>query len=114
MLGKLKGMAGNAAIKGAAEKMVPILDKQLQNASSLGVSVIQDDEKYQSAVIDPAYLSVTASAGGVTSLVPNLEEKFVKAMFQVRDEAIIIEDNNISLVDDLDTVLPQILMNAMQ
>jgi hypothetical protein len=104
---------GEGAAKRAVEKASPVLQEELGKALKLGAKTIQDDEKYKKMVVKPALLSLAASSGGVTKLIPGFDEKFTKAMLQARDELLVFNGDEVTLADGFEKKLPGIIEDSL-
>ena len=110
---KLKEGAGEGAAKRAVEVASPVLKEQLGKALKLGAKTIRDDEKYKTMVVQPALLSLAASSGGVTKLIPGFDEKITKAMLQARNELLVFKGDEVALADGFEKKLPGILKDCL-
>jgi hypothetical protein len=114
MLGKLKDLAS----AGVSEKVVgtvePIIREHVAKAQALGIASVRDDATYLAHIVQPAYLSVLAAASGATKLIPQFEERFKKVMHALRDELLIFEEDKVRLVEDYQTRLQALLLNALK
>jgi hypothetical protein len=92
-------------------KVTPIFEK----ACELAPGVVADDSQYRSYVVEPAWLAVTGLTGGVSSLIPNLHERFSAALFHARAELLVVDasTNRVSLVDGALDRLPHVLVEGI-
>ena len=104
---------GEGVAKRAVEKASLVLQEELGKALKLGAKTIQDDEKYKKMVVKPALLSLAASSGGVTKLIPGFDEKFTKAMLQARDELLVFNGDEVTLADGFEKKLPGIIEDSL-
>ncbi len=114
MLGKLKAMAGEGAMKKAVDAVSPALNEHLEVVRELDPAQVRDDETFRARVIQPALLAVTAASSGLTSLVPRFEERFARALFHLRNELVVVEDGSVRLADDFQGRLPGVLMEGLR
>jgi hypothetical protein len=126
MFGSLKGTidglkegarkAGSDAVyRSAAEALAPKVAPILEKVGQMAPAVVANDEKYDAYVIEPAWLAVASVTGGITSLVPNLHERFAAALRHARTELLVIDvDNNrVSLAEGALERLPQVLVEGL-
>lgn len=114
MFGKLKEMAGSAALDKAIANLEPVVTEQLAKVQALGAETLRDDARYSEHITQPAYLAVTAASHGITKLIPEFQDRFSRLMFRLRDDLVIIEDNAVRLVDDFKARLPQVLVDSLK
>lgn len=114
MFGKLKELAGNAAVKSVADQIMPLIAEQLEKFKSLSPESINDDVVFDSVITQPLWLLVSSSAGGVTSLYPPLKEKFSGMMRHVRHELVVVKDGKIELVDGFKARLPGVMLDGLK
>jgi len=107
MLKKLNPL--NKAIETAQEKIQTLLASTLGNLANSKVSDIKDDATYQTLIINPAYMALSGSLGGVDKFIPTIKEKFTAILMDVRDELVVIEGNSLSLQEDAQQRLPKII-----
>ncbi|MET0384852.1 MAG: hypothetical protein ABW321_02780 [Polyangiales bacterium] len=114
MFGKLKDLAGASALEKALTTAEPVVAEHLAKVQALGAEVVGDDGKFASQVISPAYLAIVAASQGAAKLVPQLEERFSRIMFSLRDELVVIEGTTARLVDDFRAQLPAALSKSIK
>ena len=114
MLGKLKEMAGSAAIDKALVHLEPVLTDQLGKVQALGAETIQDDARFTQYIAEPAYLAVTAASNGITKLIPEFKPRFSRLMFRLRDDLIVVEGSAVRLVEDFKARLPAVLAECLK
>lgn len=114
MLNKLKNLAGGNAVNSVVEKICPSLSEQLNKVTELKPEQVKDDATFTSMVVKPALTLISASSGGVTKLIPNFNDKVSKALFNVRDELIEVNDGKVSLVDGFQAKLPTALLDGLK
>ena len=114
MLGKLKNMAANGALDKVVGAISPELQQTLQNLTKYKVSDLQDDDQYHNLVIAPALLSVTASAGGTTKLIPGFNDKFKGMMLHLRNELVDLSGDLPKLQNDFQAKLPTVLLEGLK
>jgi hypothetical protein len=114
MLGKLKDLAGSAAIDKALVHLEPVLTDQLSKLQALGVEAVQDDARFTQYIAEPAYLAVTAASNGITKLIPEFKTRFSRLMFRLRDDLVIVEGSAVRLVEDFKLRLPTVLAECLK
>ena len=114
MFGKLKDNLGSGAIDKAVNKFAPSLSVHMNKIKELKPTDVLDNVKFNSMVISPMLLSISASSGGVTKLIPKFDQRFQSAMLHVRDELILIEDDKIKLAENSQTRLPTVLVEGFK
>ena len=112
MFDKLKNSAGDAAIKKAVDKFGPVVNEKLAEVTKLSAVDVKNDERFKKFVITPALVMVSAAGGGVTSLIPNFDARFVVAMLHLRDELVVVDEtkNSVELAADYQKRLPDVLV----
>ncbi len=113
MFGKLKDMAGNAMVQRAVDQITPIMHEQMEKIKSFKTEQLYDNEFFDNMVAKPAWTAISASLGGLTKLYPPLEQKFSGIMRHVRDELVLANDGQITLVEDFQGKLPGVLMEGL-
>lgn len=114
MLGKLKKMASSGAVDQIVGKISPDLQKQLQAITSFNVSDLQDDDHFGQLVSQPALLSITASSGGITKMIPGFEEKFMGMMLHLRNELVDLSGEMPKLQEGFQEKLPTVLLEGLK
>jgi hypothetical protein len=114
MFGKLKDMAGSAALDKALANLEPLLTEQLGRVQSFGADTLRDDARFREHIAQPAYLAVTAASHGIAKLIPEFEARFSQLMFRVRDDLVVVEENTVRLVDDFKARLPQVVAKSFK
>lgn len=114
MLGKLKNLAGSAALKPVVDKVTPMLEPHLEKIKALSPAAVQDDEQFKTTLIAPTLTAIAASTSGVTKMIPKFDEKFTNAMLHLRDELIIFDGNSVKLVDGFQGKLPTVLLEGLK
>ena len=110
MLNKLRDMATNKVL-GLIE---PHFGKQLEAIKGLSPADINDDSKYETLAIKPAFTAINAQTGMALGKLPKAEDKFRTMMFNVRDELIRVEGNKVSLVEGFAQKLPTVLLEGLK
>ncbi|HET8706921.1 MAG TPA: hypothetical protein VFM46_11535 [Pseudomonadales bacterium] len=113
MFGKLKEVASAAATDKLVEKILPFVNEHFSSALSLGAPLLKKDDTYNTHVIEPAYLATTAAAGGLTSLVPQFKDRFTQLFFVLRDELLLISEQEVALVPDFKDKLPAAIKSVL-
>ena len=114
MFGKLKEAIGGGMIDKAISNIESDLQPHIDKVLNLSPEQVKDDSFYKDNVIKAAKISVEASTSGVTSLIPEFDKKFDKAMFSVRDELVIVNPDSLALVDDFQEKLPKVLTDSFK
>jgi hypothetical protein len=114
MLGKLKGMASSGALDKAVGLLSPGMQQNLDQIKQYNVSDMQDDDKFGALVSKPALIAFTASAGGVTKLIPGFDDKFMRMMVHLRNELIDLSGDFPKLQDGFQEKLPAVLMDGLK
>jgi len=114
MLGKLKGMASSGALDKVVGLLSPEMQQSLELIKQFNVSDMQDDDKYGALVSKPALVAFTASAGGVTKLIPGFDAKFMRMMLHLRNELIDLSGDFPQLQDGFQAKLPTVLMDGLK
>ncbi|ODN43085.1 hypothetical protein [Piscirickettsia litoralis] len=103
MLGSLKKKAQQKAMEKFEATIKPQIQDKLDVFTSLKPADVVGDEKYQSIVIKPIWVSISAASSGAITAASkfiDVEGKFNKAFFHVRDELITVEDETVKLDPD--------------
>ena len=114
MLGKLKKMAAGGALDKIVGSLSPELQGTLQNITKFNVADLQEDEKFHGLISKPALMSITASSGGVTKLIPGFESKFMNMMLHLRNELVDLSGDTPKLQDGFQEKLPTVLMDGLK
>jgi len=114
MFAGLKDKASGTAVDKAVEKFAPALNKHLDKIKALKAADVNDDTKFDSMVIAPMLVSISGASGGVTKFIPKFDTRFKSAMYHVRSELIIIDGDNVKLVEDAQSKLPQVLAEGFK
>lgn len=84
-----------------ANKVVELLHKHFiqttEKITNLAPETVFDDGLYQSRVITPTYISLSASISGLTVILPNSKQNYTKAMYRLRDDYLYEQDNKVNL-----------------
>lgn len=104
-------------LHGAAQKVVerilPALQPHLALIEALRPEMVWDDECYKRSVVAPALTGVAARAGGVTAMVPRFSDRFTRAMFNLRDELVVVDRGRATLAEDFQQRLHAVLVDGM-
>jgi hypothetical protein len=114
MLGKLKDMAGSAALEKAIASLEPTFTEHVSKVQSLGADVIRDDVRYAQFVVEPTYLAILSASSGATKLIPEFKDRFSRLMLRVRDDLLVLEGTTVSLVEDFKAKLPKVLTESLK
>lgn len=114
MFGKLKEMASSGAVERVVAAVEPVVREHLAKAQILGAAIVRDDVSYAAKVVQPAYLAIVAASSGATKLIPQFDTRFSRVMLALRDELVLIEGDTVRLVDDFQSRLPPVLINAFK
>jgi hypothetical protein len=79
---------------------------------------VQDDEKYSALIVRPLWSYVKLQSGGALTAVQkvsdvNIEDRFSRGLFHVRDELIRVEEGAVKLVPDFNERLAPTIMQAV-
>ncbi len=113
MFGKLKSAVGGSPSQKIVDKISPLVNQHLEKVLELAPGIVNDDEQFTKIIIDPAYLAVAVSAGGMTKLIPKFEARFTMAFLHVRDKLVVIDGDTVSLVNDLPDKLKETLLESL-
>lgn len=84
-----------------ANKVVELLHKHFiqttEKITNLAPEVVFDDNLYQSRVITPTFITLSASISGLTVILPNSKQNYSKAMYRLRDEYLYEQDNKVNV-----------------
>jgi hypothetical protein len=80
---------------------------------------VQDDAKYSTLIVQPLWLYVKLQSSGALPAVEkmmkvNIEDRFRKGLFHVRNELIRVEDGVVRLVPDFKERLAPTIMQAVR
>ena len=114
MFGNLKDKLCDSAVDKAINKFAPSLKEHMDTIKTLKPTDIQDNIKFKTMIISPMLISVSASSGGVTKLIPKFDERFQSAMLHVRNELVLVENDKVKLVEDSETKLPNVLLDGFK
>jgi hypothetical protein len=115
MLRKLKKMISGSVTDDLIAQYTPEIKHKLQEVlSGVEANVVNDDGSYLQKVVPPVRLAVESAASGATKLIPSFDQRFDLAMLHLRDELIVSHENNLSLVDDFDEHLPDVLKSGFE
>ena len=116
MFNKLKSAMDNGPVRAAVENFSGQVSEKLKEISSLRPPDVMDDARYKEYVITPALLAAEASSSGMTSLIPDFENRFAIAMLYLRDELVIVDVTNgtVGLVPDYQARVPDVLTEGFK
>ncbi|CAH1608032.1 hypothetical protein BTO01_13820 [Vibrio jasicida] len=114
MFGKLKAAAGDAANNKAATLITAHVEPVMEEIQGLSPTIIMEDDTYQSHVIEPTLVALQAASSGVTSMVPNFDEKFGTCMFHLRSELLELSEDKVELIADFKQQLPTAVMEGLK
>jgi hypothetical protein len=119
MFDKLKEKAAAGAQALFEKELHARLDEKIEMFKSLKPADVQDDAKYAAIIIQPLWLYVKLQSGGALAAAQkvvkfNIEERFSKGLFHVRNELIRVEDGNVKLVPDFRDRLTPTIMEAVK
>jgi hypothetical protein len=95
------------------------LKEKLDVFRSLKPGDIQNDEMYSTIVVRPLWLYIKLQSGGALMAAQkvvevNIEERFSRGLFRVRNDLIRVENGTVSLVPDFNDRLVPTLMQAFR
>jgi hypothetical protein len=117
MFGGLKEKALNSAVSTLEEKFGPVIREKVDMFKELKPSDVNDDEKYQNFIVSPLWALVKMQSGGAISAAQkfiDVEGKFNKGLFDVRDELISVEDEKVSIDPEFNDKIVPVLMASMK
>ena len=114
MFDKMKKMASGGALDKVVGMLSPELQGTLESIKQYNVTDLQDDEKFGGLVSKPALMTFTASAGGVTKLIPGFDDKFMRMMLHLRNELVDLSGDIPKLQDGFQEKLPTVLMDGLK
>jgi len=113
-LDAVKGAADSGAMAQVTEAITPHIQPHLDKVTSMKAEDIQNDGQFQSIVVSPALVAISAASSGVTALIPRFDERFAIAMLHIRDELVICEEGKVSLAQDSQDRLPSVLEESFK
>ena len=123
MFDRLKGLKGRvgdatsgAAYQALVDAITPKIAPVMEQVRQLAPEYVTDDGKYRSHVVEPAWLAIASMTSGAASLIPNLHDSFVAALFHARAELIVVDaaSQNVSLAEGAMDRLPQVLLEGFR
>src|SRR5450432_4617183 len=105
MFNALKDKAAKAAQVLFEQELQVKLREKTQMFQTLTPSDVHDDAKYSALIVHPLWLYVKLQSGGALSAVQKMmnvdvEARFRKGLFHVRNELIRVENGTVKLVPD--------------
>jgi hypothetical protein len=123
MFDRLKGLKGRvgdatsgAAYQALVDAITPKIAPVMEQVRQLAPEYVTDDAKYRSHVVEPAWLAIAGMTSGAASLIPNLHDSFVGALFHARAELIVVDagSQKVSLAEGAMDRLPQVLLEGFR
>lgn len=117
MLGGLKDKAMGKALALFEEKMDEKVRENVTLFTELKPADVQDDEKYTKLIVDPLWLVVEAQTGGTLSSLQkfiDVKSKFKEGLFQVREELITVEGDEVKLNPDFTAKIGPTINKALK
>jgi hypothetical protein len=116
MFNKLKSAISDGPVSAAVENFSSQVSEKLKEISSLSPSDVMDDARYKEYVITPALLAAQASSSGMTSLIPDFENRFAIAMLHLRDDLVVVDETagTVGLVPDYQTRVRDVLTEGFK
>tara|TARA_B100002051_G_C16370728_1_gene455665 strand:- start:260 stop:607 length:348 start_codon:yes stop_codon:yes gene_type:complete len=114
MLGKLKSMAGAAGLDSVIDKIQPQIQQQIDSITSFKTTDLQDDNQYATLISNPVLMSINASSGGVTKMIPGFEKKFLNTMLSLRNELVDLSGEKPVLKEGYQDKLPAVLLEGFK
>ena len=113
MIGGLKEKAQAKAMASLEEQMAEPIEQNMELFQDLKPSDVQDDGKYGQIVVEPLWTVVKAQSGGAITAAEkfvDVESKFKEGLFNVRDELIVVEGEQVDLHPEFkDKVVPTLM-----
>jgi hypothetical protein len=119
MFDALKEKAAKGAQALLEQELQSRLREKVEMFQSLKPADVQDDAKYGSLIVQPLWLYVKLQSGGALAaaqkmLKVDIEERFRRGLFHVRNELIRVEDGAVKLVPDFRERLAPTIMEALR
>ncbi len=117
MIGKLKEKAIKTAISKLEETVGSGITEKLETFKDLKPSDVQDNEKYNSIIINPLWEAVKLQSGGAITAASkfiDVEAKFKQGLLNIRDELIQVEGEKVALDPDFQSKAVPTLISAFQ
>lgn len=117
MLGGLKNKALNKAISSLEEEFRPIIQEKMELFQELKPSDVNDDDKYKNFIVNPLWAVVKMQSGGAVGMAQkfiDVEGKFNTGLFNVRNELIRVEGENVSLDPEFNDKIIPVLIESLK
>jgi len=117
MIGGLKEKAQAKAMTSLEEQMAEPLQQNMELFQDLKPSDVQDDGKYGQIVVEPLWAAVKAQSGGAITVAQkfvDVETKFKEGLFNVRDELIVVEGEQVNLHQDFSEKLVPTMIESFK
>jgi hypothetical protein len=113
--GALK-IAGHGLSQSAVDALMPKVAPIFAMVCDLAPSVVADEAKYRSLIVEPAWIAASAMTGGLASAIPDLHQRFDFALIHARDELLVVDTTTerVTLVDGAMSRLPQVLLEGLK
>jgi hypothetical protein len=98
----------------AVAKILPQIQPHLQQMEQLDPELIRDNQRFTETVANPLLLTIAAASGGITSMIPDFKNRFTTAMLTLRDELVVFDHNRVTLVEDYQHRLPDLMTEALK
>ena len=117
MFGNLKEKALAKAVSALEDQFGPVIQEKADMFKDLKPSDVNDDEKYSDFIVNPLWALVKMQSGGAISAAQSfidVEGKFRTGLFNVRDELVTVEGEQISLDPEFSDKIVPVLMESMK
>lgn len=117
MLASLKGKAMEKAMVKLEKEIGPVIQGKIDLFQNLKPSDVNDDEKYQSIVVTPLWRLAKMQSGGAIDVAQkfmDVEKKFSGGMYNVRNELIEVQGENVSLDPEFSDKVVPVLVESMK
>ena len=119
MFNALKDKAAKAGQAAFEQELKVRLQDKVELFRNLKPSDVHDDAKYSALVVHPLWLFTKLQCGAALAAAQkmidvNIEERFGRGLFHVRNELIKVEDGSVKLVPDFNERLAPTIMQAIR
>jgi len=117
MLGNLKEKAKAKAMDGLEKDLGPVVEEKIDLFQNLKPSDVADDVKYSTIIVAPLWEAVKMQSGGAIGIAQkyvDVESKFSKGLFNVRDELVQVEGDSVALDPEFPDKIVPVLIETMK